>query len=154
MSAGDIDQILAIEQDIFPKPWNRISFENELSCEDSNNFIVKHKTGERHRPVIAYISFRLVLDEMHLLKIGVAPNWQNTGIASWLLRKSMLMAAEKGAGVVYLEVRLSNTGAIAFYKKLGFTPIGKRPRYYPETGEDALVLMNRICSTKNTSEVT
>ena len=154
MTAGDIDQILAIEQDIFPKPWNRISFENELNCEDSNNLIVKHKAGERQLPVIAYISFRLVIDEMHLLKIGVDPKYQNRGIASWLLRKSMQMAAEKGAAVVYLEVRLSNTGAIAFYQKLGFKPIGKRPRYYPETGEDALVLMNRIPLTKNTSEVT
>ena len=154
MTAGDIDQVLAIEQDIFPKPWNRISFENELKFKDSNNFIVKQKTEEGYSPVIAYISFRLVIDEMHVLKIGVTPKWQNRGIASWLLRKSMQLAAEKGAAVVYLEVRLSNTGAIAFYQKLGFNPIGKRPHYYPETGEDALVLMNHIRSKPNTSQVT
>jgi len=154
MTAGDIDQILAIEQDIFPKPWSRISFENELNREDSNNFIVKHKTGERHLPIIAYISFRLILDEMHLFKIGIAPKWQKRGIASWLLRKSMQMTAEKGAAVICLEVRSSNAGAIAFYQKLGFKQIGKRPRYYPGTGEDALVFINRIRSVKNTSEVT
>jgi len=154
MTAGDIDQVLNIELDIFPIPWNRLSFENELKFRDSNSFIVKYKTEEGYPPVIAYISFRLVIDEMHLLKIGVAPKWQTKGIASWLLRKSMQMAAEKGAAVVYLEVRLSNTGAIAFYQKLGFKPIGKRTRYYPETGEDALVLMNRIRSKPNTLEVT
>lgn len=154
MTAGDIDQILAIEQVIFPNPWNRISFENELSCEDSNNFIVNHDAEERRSPVIAYISFRLVIDEMHLLKIGVDPMYQNRGIASRLLQKSMQMAAEKGATVVYLEVRLSNIGAIAFYRKLGFKTIGKRARYYPETGEDALVLMNRIRLADNTEEVT
>lgn len=153
MTAGDIDQILAIEQDIFPNPWNRISFENELNCEGSNNFIVKHKAGEQRFPVIAYISFRLVIDEMHLLKIGVDPTYQNRGIASRLLQKSMQMAAGKGATVVYLEVRLSNIGAITFYRKLGFKTIGKRARYYPETGEDALVLMKRIRLADNTSEV-
>lgn len=154
MTAGDIDQILAIEKDIFPNPWNRISFENELNCKDSNNFIVNHDAGERRSSVIAYISFRLVIDEMHLLKIGVDPTYQNRGIASRLLQKSMQMAAEKGAAVVYLEVRLSNIGAIAFYRKLGFKTIGKRARYYPETGEDALVLMNRIRLADHTSEVT
>jgi len=95
-TAGDIDQILAIEQDIFPKSWNRISFENGLNCYDSDNFIVKHKTGEGDLPAIAYISFRLVIDKMHLIKIAVAPKLQNRGIASRLLRKSMLMTSEKG----------------------------------------------------------
>jgi ribosomal-protein-alanine N-acetyltransferase len=154
MTADDIDQVLTIEQDIFPIPWNRISFENELKCMDSDNFIVKHKTEEGYPQIIAYISFRLVIDEMHLLKIGVAPKWRNRGIASWLLRKSMQVAAEKGAAVVYLEVRLSNIDAIAFYQKLGFEPIGRRTRYYQETGEDALVLMNRIRSKPITSEAT
>jgi len=147
LTAGDIDPLLEIEQALFPKPWNQTSYLQELAYEGSHNFCVKPADSTEHPPVIAYVCFRMIFDEMHLLKIGVARHWQNKGIATWLLQYSIRQAAEKGATAAYLEVRVSNIPAISFYHKLGFTLIGKRPRYYPETGEDALVLKKYIYST-------
>jgi ribosomal-protein-alanine N-acetyltransferase len=144
LTASDVDKFFEIEQDLFPKPWNRTSYLDELTCENSYNFSVKSANAGENPPVIAYICFRVIIDEMHLLKIGVARKWQNKGIATWLFQQSIQMAFEKGATAVYLEVRVSNMPAISLYHKLGFTLIGKRPRYYPETGEDALVLMKQI----------
>jgi ribosomal-protein-alanine N-acetyltransferase len=39
-----------------------------------------------------------------------------------------------------LEVRLSNLPARKLYEKYGFRPVGIRPRYYSDNGEDALIM--------------
>jgi RimJ/RimL family protein N-acetyltransferase len=54
------------------------------------------------------------------------------------------MGAQQGASSVYLEVRLSNISAIKLYEKLGFREIGRRSNYYPDSKEDALVMMKDI----------
>jgi ribosomal-protein-alanine N-acetyltransferase len=54
------------------------------------------------------------------------------------------MARDKGVTSVFLEVRESNSAAITLYGKLGFISVGKRPAYYSETGEDALVFMKKL----------
>jgi [ribosomal protein S18]-alanine N-acetyltransferase len=145
----DIDQILEIERGLFPKPWDRASYENELTCEGSYSFAITLAEPDKCSLIIAYICFRIVMDEMHLFKIGVAKKWQHMGLATCLCQESIKFASEKGAVVVYLEVRISNIPAISFYRKLGFTMVGKRPRYYPETGEDALVMMKQIHKIKS-----
>ncbi len=94
--------------------------------------------------IIAYICFRMIADEMHILKIAVAPEWRHQGIALWLLEKSLENAVKKGAEVTYLEVRPSNNPAIGLYNKAGFRVVGKRPNYYSETREDALVMIKYL----------
>ena len=81
---------------------------------------------------------------MYILKIAVTPKKQRQGIASWLLRKSFGLAAEKDTQLVFLDVRPSNVPAIKLYKKLGFQTVGIRPNYYSETKEDALVMRKRL----------
>jgi len=93
---------------------------------------------------VAYIFFRLVVDEMHILKIAVAPEWRCRGIASVLMKKSMELADTKGCNAAYLEMRPANTAAVTLYRKLGFCVIGKRTNYYSETGEDALVMCKKL----------
>jgi ribosomal-protein-alanine N-acetyltransferase len=144
ITEADIDAILAIEAHSFPRPWGRISFLNELSCKDAGNFAVKYNDFNGHEKIIAYISFRLVAGEMHILKIAVAPKWRCQGVASWLMNKSLAMAVEKGTRVAYLEVRPSNDLALMLYNKLGFQAIAKRPNYYSETSEDALVMEKKL----------
>ncbi|MFH2063817.1 MAG: ribosomal protein S18-alanine N-acetyltransferase [Pseudomonadota bacterium] len=140
----DIDQIIEIENVLFQKPWSRTSCLHELTCEGSYSFGIVFTDPDRPTQFIAYIFFRIIMDEMHLFRIGVAQKWQKKGFATYLFQQSIQLASEKGADTVYLEVRTSNTPAISLYHKLGFRLIGKRPRYYPETNEDALVLMKQI----------
>jgi ribosomal-protein-alanine N-acetyltransferase len=147
----DIDQVIEIENDLFQKPWSRTSYLNELTCEGSYSFGIAFPDPEKQSQLIAYICFRIIMDEMHLFRIGVAQKWQKKGFASYLFQQSIQFASEKGADTVYLEVRASNTPAISLYHKLGFRIIGNRPRYYPETNEDALVLVKKIDFTYSQS---
>jgi len=81
---------------------------------------------------------------MHIFRIAVRHEWRHNGIASLMLEKSLNSACKEGAESAFLEVRQSNIPALALYRKFGFEIIGKRPGYYPETGEDGIVLMKRL----------
>lgn len=141
---ADIDQILAIEEHAFERPWSRTSFLEELSRQDAFHYVVKSHSSCDHGQLIAYIFFRLIADEIHLLKIAVAPNWRRRGVAFEILEKCFLLASGKGAAVAFLEVRTSNISAISLYQKLGFQTVGKRPNYYSGAREDALVMMKNL----------
>jgi ribosomal-protein-alanine N-acetyltransferase len=147
MTEADLDQVLEIEQVSFKTPWKRSSYKAELSCKSSFNFIVKPDSFCNNSQIISYITFRIIADEMHILKISVAPKWRNHGIASWLLENSFKLASEAGVKAVYLEVRASNNAAIKFYNKLCFKVIEKRLNYYQEDSEDALVMMKKLKET-------
>lgn len=140
LDESDIDAILDIERLSFKRPWSRLSFVNELSAKGACSYTVKRKNAAGIVSIIAYIFFRLIENEMHILKIAVAPRWRSQGVASRLIEKSVSLALEKGCDKAFLEVRPSNTPALNFYNKNGFNKIGRRPDYYFETREDALVL--------------
>ena len=140
----DLDPILAIEQLSFQWPWGRRSFEGELSCQNACSYVVKSAQADKGEQIFAYAFLRRVVDELHVLKIAVTPAQRGRGLAKWFLNHCFTMAAQQGANSVYLEVRLSNIAAIKLYEKLGFREIGRRPNYYPDSKEDALVMMNNI----------
>jgi ribosomal-protein-alanine N-acetyltransferase len=144
INPDDISPILDIEKDSFSWPWNRISFVGELACKQAYNFTVKCLNGTDDQQVIGYIFCRLVENELHILRIAIEPNWRSRGIASWLLKRCVGLACEKGATAAFLEVRPSNQNAISLYRKQGFRVIGKRPNYYTDTREDALVLLKNL----------
>jgi len=140
----DIDPILEIEQHSFRIPWSRASFLAELSAADTLNFVVKHRNENLDEHIVAYVFFRLTANELHLLRLAVSPEWRGQGIATWLLGKCLNWGLKRGAASVFLEVRPSNSPALALYQKFGFEVIGKRSNYYPETREDALVMMKNL----------
>jgi ribosomal-protein-alanine N-acetyltransferase len=136
-----IDGIIAIERSSFQQPWQRISFLGELSCRDALDIVVLDPLGGQ---ILAYACLRLTLDEMHLLKIAVASRWRRKGVATWLLDYCFGLAQRRNAQKVYLEVRRSNGPAIDLYSKIGFQIMGTRPKYYTDTGEDALIMMKSL----------
>ncbi len=140
----DIDSVLAIEQQSFESPWSRMSFLDELSCKDSWSFGARFSSGCQEQELIAYICSRMIADELHIMRIAVAPGWQCHGLGSRILEKSLSIGLEKGAVSSLLEVSSSNHKAIRLYSKFGFQVIGKRRGYYQGTGEDALVLMSEL----------
>lgn len=140
----DIDAILPIEGHSFQRPWERRSFLSELGLPGSENLAVRHSDPVGHKRIVAYIFFRRVADEMHILKIAVAPEWRCRGIATVLMEKSLELAVTKGCRAAYLEMRPANDAALKLYRKLGFHMIGMRKNYYPETGEDALVMCKKL----------
>jgi ribosomal-protein-alanine N-acetyltransferase len=95
------------------------------------------RAGER---VIAYAGIWLMVDEAHVTTFAVLPAYRRRGIGGLLLCELMAMSADLGAAVCTLEVRLSNAAARKLYAEFGFRPVGVRPRYYSDNGEDALIM--------------
>lgn len=77
---------------------------------------------------------------MHILNLAVHPQHRRRGLARRLLETAMARARDLGAQVAWLEVRPSNHPALNLYHSLGFKKMGRRPRYYEDTQEDALLL--------------
>jgi ribosomal-protein-alanine N-acetyltransferase len=142
--AAELAPILAIEQRSFRWPWGRLSFEGELTCRNACNLVVKSSENGGGEQVIAYVFWRLAADELHILKIAVAPACRGKGIGTRLAERCLKMGAERGATSAHLEVRPSNTAAVGLYQKLGFDVIGRRHNYYTDSKEDALVMMKNL----------
>uniref|UniRef100_UPI0034E37D8E ribosomal protein S18-alanine N-acetyltransferase n=1 Tax=Escherichia coli TaxID=562 RepID=UPI0034E37D8E len=97
---------------------------------------------ERDGQLIGYGVLSIAADEAHVLNICIDPLAQSRGLGRQLLRALVQLAADRGAQRVFLEVRPSNTPALALYHSEGFNEIGRRPRYYPaaQGREDAVVM--------------
>jgi [ribosomal protein S18]-alanine N-acetyltransferase len=90
--------------------------------------------------VVGFIFIRLVADEVEVLNLAVSCAHRRKGIASSLIREATQWARSSGGRSVWLEVRASNAGAIQFYERQGFHAAGRRPRYYSNPAEDAVLL--------------
>ena len=82
---------------------------------------------------------RVAADEVEVLTLAVAPEARLQGVGTSLLDAAMTLAGSRGARTAFLEVSEANTAARALYARAGFTPAGRRPRYYAD-GTDALLL--------------
>ncbi len=140
----DLDTILTIDRAAFKRPWQRKSFVAELAHKDAFGYVVRNKLNQKSSEVIAYVFVRVILNEMHIMRIAVAASFQTKGVATRMLRQCFTLAQQKQLDAVYIEVRPGNTSATALYRKAGFQSLGTRPNYYPETGEDALVMVKHL----------
>ncbi|MDZ7579435.1 MAG: ribosomal protein S18-alanine N-acetyltransferase [Deltaproteobacteria bacterium] len=141
LDESHIDGIVVVEKESFQQPWQRISFLNELSCRDALDVVV---LDPQQGQTLAYACLRLILDEVHLLKIAVAPHWRRRGVATALLDVCFRLAQQRDVRRVYLEVRCSNAAAQKLYARVGFQIIARRPKYYADTGEDALIMIKSL----------
>jgi ribosomal-protein-alanine N-acetyltransferase len=140
----DLDRILAIDRLAFKRPWNRALFLEEFSCEKAFSYAVRCNGTEASLAIIAYAFCRMVVTELHIIRIAVAPDFRSRGVATCLLQQCFKRARQNDFESAYIEVRPSNKAALALYRKLGFYVIGTRPNYYPESSEDALVMRKQL----------
>lgn len=144
ITAHDLDKIVNIDRYAFKRPWQRYLFQAELSSNDADSYSVKCYRTDEAQVIIAYVFLRFIINELHIIRIAVAPQFRQRGVATGLLQYCFRLAKEKQVTSVYIEVRPSNIPAIALYKKLGFQLIGRRPNYYSESSEDALVMEKNV----------
>lgn len=140
MNMSDLDEIMAVENVVYPFPWSRGNFADSISA--GYSAWVCRIGGE----LVGYAVVMLALDEAHLLNISVDANRQGMGFGARLLRHAMQVARDRGAVKLLLEVRPSNVQALALYQHFGFVRIGVRKNYYPavEGREDAIVLTHAL----------
>ncbi len=139
MQLEDIEAVLAIEQQSFTMPWTDAMFRSELQNERASHMLVA-RVVQAGSPIVGYVGYRVVLDEMHVILIAVAPVWRQRGIARQMICQAMDQARAAGCRRATLEVRVSNTPAQQLYYSLRFAPVGTRPKYYMRPTEDALIL--------------
>ncbi len=140
----DLDKILTIDRTAFKRSWHRNSFLAELARSNAHSYAVKTQLADIGMEIIAYVFLQILVSEMHITRIAVAADYQTRGVATWLLQQCFKLAEHKKVDAVCIEVRPTNKTAIALYRKAGFQSLGTRPNYYPETGEDALVMVKYI----------
>jgi len=138
MVAADLDEVLAIESDCYPTPWTAQQFKDELQ-----NSVASILLCERETKIVGYICYWLIVDEMQILNVAVAPQARRNGIAEQLLNRAFSDCQQRGLTVAWLEVRAGNSGAITLYRNNGFRTDGVRRGYYRD-GEDALLMVKEF----------
>ena len=139
-AGSDIDAVVALENESFTNPWPRETLVWELTNSDVTRVYLLRDEADR---VIAFCVVWLIFDELHINTLAVSPARRRRGLATVLLTEIMAEAAREGARQATLEVRASNTAALGLYTRLGFTVSARRPGYYANPQEDALILWRK-----------
>jgi ribosomal-protein-alanine N-acetyltransferase len=148
MTKEDLPEILAIEAASFPTPWTEGMFLDELRTAHAQCLVIKIEIDGKTW-IAAYIIFWLVADEVHLHNLAVKNEFRRQGLACSMMKLMNDIGAQVGMTRQTLEVRELNHQAISLYRKCGFVVKGKRPRYYTDTNEDALVMWAEIQQERN-----
>ena len=128
--------IMAIERQVYPRPWSPSLFVSEMTSGRTRMYLV----ATEGRNVVGYGGLVSYGDEAHVTTIAVHPERHRRRIGTRLLYELIRRAQEMGAHAVSLEVRVTNWGAQRMYARFGFRPVGVRKNYYQETNEDAVVM--------------
>jgi ribosomal-protein-alanine N-acetyltransferase len=128
--------VMAIERQVYPRPWSPNLFLSEMSESANRRYLV----ARIDREVVGYGGLICYGEEAHITNVAVDPEFQRRKIATRLLYDLIRSAAEMDADAVSLEVRVTNWGAQRLYGAFGFRPVGIRKNYYQEIGEDALIM--------------
>ena len=132
-----IDAIVGLETESFTNPWSRDTLVWELQNSDVTRV---HLLRDDSGAIVAFSVCWIIFDELHINTLAVAPAARRRGFATELLRFVMAEAEAAGAPKATLEVRESNDAALALYQRLGFEVSARRPGYYTNPREDALIL--------------
>ncbi|TEU22183.1 MAG: ribosomal-protein-alanine N-acetyltransferase [Anaerolineales bacterium] len=173
MQLRDVAEVMEIERLSFPTPWSARAYRYELQENNLSHYLIarpqrplskkepgflarlrRERLVERLRRslrvtaspgvnILGYGGFWLMAGEAHISTIAVRAEWRRRGIGELLLVAMLERAVELGGDLAALEVRVSNVAAQSLYGKYGFAKVGRRPRYYSDRGEDALIMTTK-----------
>jgi ribosomal-protein-alanine N-acetyltransferase len=151
MTEHDLLEIVEIEEASGLSRWGWDAYHAELAQGRSSIMLVARISNEEDSStgqiVIGFIAARIVADELHINNVAVRHRYRRLGIAKKLLETVLYEAERLGARMAYLEVRAGNVPAQALYAGCGFKVTGRRPGYYTQPLEDALVMSLAIRSS-------
>ncbi|GAB2915374.1 ribosomal protein S18-alanine N-acetyltransferase [Rheinheimera gaetbuli] len=140
LSPHDIAAVLRIEQAANSYPWTEASFASSFA-----ESYFSYKLLDNAGNIVGFYIAQLILEQLELFNICVAPTQQGKGYGHILMQHFLQEGAARGATDVFLEVRSSNLSAIALYQRYGFTQTGLRKGYYvSRTGKEDALLMSCI----------
>lgn len=139
MKIEDLKRVVELENELFLSPWNEEDFIHELKENPMSGYYII----ENNQLIIGYIGLWFLGDQCQITTIATDKEYQGQGYASQLME----YAIEKSEALHYqninLEVRVSNTSAIALYQKYDFKNVAIRKRYY-SNGEDAYLMIKEL----------
>lgn len=160
MTPRDLPRVVEIEGSSHLEPWSEAAFRSELGMEYAYARVAREgrprgdaskeappcghavtpEGGEHKEPIVGYICFWILLDEVHILNVTVDASCRGRGYGAALLLHALNLGWSLGARRALLEVRVGNAAALALYHRMGFTRVGERPNYYGVLRESALVM--------------
>ncbi|MCL2933636.1 MAG: ribosomal protein S18-alanine N-acetyltransferase [Trichodesmium sp. MAG_R03] len=160
MSPKHISSVVELDRLCFGGLWNAQGYQRELespnsdllilvisqNTEDSNEEVFlksssfQSQISFNHQSIIGIGCLWAILEEAHITILGIHPQYQRLSFGQLLLYTLMRSAWKRGLERATLEVAASNISALSLYYKFGFQDVGRRRRYYQQTGEDALIL--------------
>lgn len=141
LAEGDIEDVAALEREAHAAPWTAGNFGDALAAGYGMT------VGVIDHVIVAYAVLLFAPGEAQILNLTVAPEARRRRLGRTLLRRLLGEAKRRGASQCFLEVRVSNTAAIALYAGEGFAPIARRIGYYPagaDAREDAIVMRKSL----------
>lgn len=140
MVTEDLEEVTAIEAQVFSVPWTKDGFAAALDMSGANYLVAVNGKGT----IAGYCGYYSCLDEAEVTNVAVVPAYRKQGYATAMLQELLRQAKGNGIKKVFLEVRFSNHGAISLYEKLGFVKLGLRKNFYEKPKEDAILMMLEI----------
>jgi [ribosomal protein S18]-alanine N-acetyltransferase len=132
---SDVPEVLSLERMSFTTPWSETAFLKEIYSPYSIT-----KVAVLEGEIAGYVCASYLFDEGHILNLAVHPDLRRRGVATVLVRKGIDELRMKGCKALFLEVRVSNHGAVQFYERFGFRSVGYRKDYYTLPKEDAVLM--------------
>lgn len=126
---SELAGVAALAGDSLREAWSEASFAATRAQPGGVILVARVSAG-----IAGFAAGLRVADELELYSVVVSTAWRRRGVG-----RALLLALGRDGSTIHLEVRASNTPALAFYRALGFEPVGRRVRYYAD-GEDALLL--------------
>ena len=134
-----------LEKLCFRSPWSASSLELLTNDGIGVGYVLTLPTAPDAEPtVVAYGGMLITVDEGQITNVAVHPDHRRKGFGDAIVRSLLRHAKDERLESVSLEVRASNTAAIALYKRAGFIEAGRRKGFYTKPTEDALVMVCKI----------
>jgi len=149
MTLKDIDEVYALEKEIFKDPWTKDMFIQEVS----DNSLASTYVLEEDNKIVGYAGMWKLFENADITNIAVKEEYRKKGYGKLLLETLLNECKKQNTEYVHLEVRVSNDSAINLYKSYGFEIINIRKGYYEDNHEDAYVMILDLggYSEENTS---
>lgn len=135
MTQAHVAQVAQLEKLCFSLPWSENSVTSEL-----RNPLSLWIVAVEGETLAGYVGSQSVMGEADMMNLAVQPEYRRQGIGEKLVSVLITALAQQSVSSLTLEVRASNAPAISLYEKLGFVQVGRRPNYYRNPKEDALIL--------------
>lgn len=140
LAEHDVPAALAVHDHAFGYAYPVAALERDVAAQGAAAL----GAWDEHGRLVGLGVVRLLFDEAHVMTLAVAPEARRAGLGRALLAGLRAAAVAMGARTLTLEVREGNQAAIRLYASAGLCEVGRRRRYYPDTGEDALLLTERL----------